>query len=173
MDDELVDVVNENNVVIGLAQKSECHKKGLWHRSAVIFIFNNQGHLLIQKRSPLVERPNKWAASAAGHISKGESYLSAAKRELNEELGISCELKSIGNFSMTCNYSNGKIDKEHYELFLGTYEGKFNLGSDEVSEVKFIPINELKAQINQNPQQYTPGFQKEFLNYLDTQKSTN
>ena len=93
---ELLEVVDENNQVIGIADRQEMHKKGFRHRSVHIFIFNPQGNLYLQKRSPSKDQyPEHWDTSAAGHTDPGESPLEAAQRELWEELGLKVELTKV------------------------------------------------------------------------------
>lgn len=167
MVDEIVDLIDEQDNIIGEELKSECHKKGLWHRAASIFVFNKKGKLLVQKRSPNMPRPNLLCSSASGHLQKGDSYEEGAKRELKEELGIVCKLKLIGEFTMDVSYPDGKIDKEHYALFSCDYDGEFEIQKEELSLIKFFSIEELKQMIKKNKDQFTPGFRQEFQHYLD------
>jgi len=168
MADEIIDVVDECNNIIGKELKSICHKKGLWHRAASIFVFNKEGRLLIQKRAPNKELlPNCLCSSASGHLEKGDSYEQGAKRELKEELGIGCDLKSIGKFSMQVTYLDGRKDREHCEIFICNYDGKFDLQKEEVSSVEFLSIDKIKEMIAANKDQFTPGFRIEFQHYLD------
>lgn len=167
MVDEIVDVVNGDDIVIGESFKHECHKDGLWHRAASIFVFNKEGELLIQKRAQNMPRPNLFCSSASGHLQKGDSYREGAKRELREELGISCEIELIGKFTMEVSYPDGEIDKEHYALFSCDYDGEFDIQKEELSYINFFSIDELKEMINKDPCQFTPGFRQEFQHYLN------
>ena len=166
MPDEIIDLIDENDNVVGEALKSKCHKEGLWHRAATVLVFNKKGELLVQKRAPNMARPNLLCASASGHLIKGDSYEQGAKRELQEELGIECEIKPIGNFIMDVNYPDGEIDKEHYALFFCNYDGEFNIKQEELAFIKFFSVEELKQMIKENPNQFTPGFRQEFKHYL-------
>ena len=86
--DELLDLVNEKDEIIGEVWKSEAHKNpSKIHREVVIAVFNKKGDVLLQKRSINKEyHPGRWAITA-GHVGKGEVPGDAAKRELFEELG--------------------------------------------------------------------------------------
>ena len=167
MVEEIVDSVDEQDNIIGEKLKSECHKKGLWHRAASIFVFNKEGKLLVQKRAPNMPRPNLFCSSASGHLQKGDSYEKGAKRELKEELGIDCKLELIGKFMMDISYPDGEIDKEHYTLFFCNYDGEFEIQKEELSHVKFFSIDELKQMIKKNKELFTPGFRQEFQHYLN------
>ena len=50
--EELFDVVNDSNQVIGQEKRSIVHREGLKHRAVYCFVFNKQGQLLMQQRSP-------------------------------------------------------------------------------------------------------------------------
>jgi isopentenyl-diphosphate Delta-isomerase len=90
--DELFDVVDEQDRVIGQATRREVHAKGLKHRAVHVLVFNGQGQVFLHKRSMLKDSaPGLWGASCAGHLDAGENYDQAALRELKEELGISVD----------------------------------------------------------------------------------
>ncbi|MDH5356922.1 MAG: NUDIX domain-containing protein, partial [Gammaproteobacteria bacterium] len=86
---ELLDVVDENDIVVGVKTRGEIHAKALMHRAVHILVFNSQGELFIQKRAMTKdENPGQWDSSSAGHVDSGETYLQCAIRELKEELGV-------------------------------------------------------------------------------------
>src|SRR3954468_24269501 len=84
-----IQVVNEQDQPLGGAPLDKIHAEGLRHRVVVIFVEDDTGQLLLQKRGPHVAtHANRWDVSSAGHVDEGEDYLTAAKRELSEELGL-------------------------------------------------------------------------------------
>ena len=88
--------VDENDHVLGEVPRDKAHDEGLRHRVAVVYLLNGKGEILIQERkdSPGFGLDH----SSAGHVDSGESYLEAAERELNEELGVAgVELKEVGD----------------------------------------------------------------------------
>ena len=88
--DEIFDVVDSEDTVIGQGSRLQVHKNDLMHRSVHILVFNSTGSLFLQKRAMIKdESPGLWDSSAAGHVESGEGYISCAKRELNEELSLS------------------------------------------------------------------------------------
>lgn len=87
--DEIFDVVNEHDAVIGQAPRREVHARGLWHRAVHILVFNARGEVFLQKRSMLKDTAKgKWDSSSSGHVDTGEDYDQTAVRELAEELGV-------------------------------------------------------------------------------------
>src|SRR5690349_2794495 len=89
MGEEVFDVVNERDEVIGQAPRSEVHRRKLNHRAIHVLVFNSRGHLFLQKRSMIKDCfPGAWDSSASGHLDRGEAYDACAVREVREELGI-------------------------------------------------------------------------------------
>ncbi len=167
MEDELLDVVDEHDNIIGEALKSECHRKGLHHRNSVVLVLNSKGEMLVQTRaSDKSIFPDCLCSSAAGHVGKGDTYEEAARRELKEELGIECGLKFIGKFFEESSY-NGLMNREHYGLFVCVYDGEFHIQKSELSAVRFYPVKEIKKMIKKDKDQFTPGFRDVFSHYLD------
>ncbi|DBA93406.1 TPA: hypothetical protein ACH3X2_003676 [Trebouxia sp. C0005] len=93
---ELLEVVNDNNQVIGLEQRGVIHSEGLRHRAVYCLVFDSKRRLLLQQRSPRKQiGPGQWDLSVAEHLLPGETYLQAAARGLDEELGIGCRLADL------------------------------------------------------------------------------
>lgn len=143
---ETFDVVNEKDEVIGSATQAETYAKHLTHRIAHIFILNNKGEILLQKRGETCSYlPGYWSTSVGGHVRAGESYFDGACREAKEELGI----EVIGL---------GLLGKDWYEVvpgfnkFLTTFTSRhpgpyINLPG-KVSESTFFSINTIKTMID-------------------------
>lgn len=87
---ELIDVLDENGIFTGeVLPRNEIHKRGLWHRAIVVAIVNENNQILLQQRSENKEKnAGMWDISVAGHISAGQDALSAAAREINEEVSV-------------------------------------------------------------------------------------
>ena len=124
---ELIDVLNENGVKTGeVATRDEVHEKGLWHRSIVVAILDKNNRILLQKRSANKEKnAGMWDISVAGHISAGQDSLSAAAREINEEvsvlLGYSTEIKDFRYmycFRKEQKFKEDFIERQFYDFFV-------------------------------------------------------
>src|ERR1043165_1399641 len=89
MSEEIFDVVNERDEVIGRETRRTVHRTGLRHRAIHVFVFNARGDVFLQKRSMSKDSsPGLWDSSASGHLDSGEDYDACALRELREEIGL-------------------------------------------------------------------------------------
>ncbi|HEX3989392.1 MAG TPA: NUDIX domain-containing protein, partial [Verrucomicrobiae bacterium] len=89
MSEEIFDIVNDQDEVIGRLPRSKVHRDGLKHRATHILVFNSRGDVFLQKRSWKKDNsPGVWDSSASGHVDSGEEYDACAVRELREELGL-------------------------------------------------------------------------------------
>ena len=87
MPDEIFDVVNEHDQVIGQQTRKEVHRQSLRHRAIHVLVFNERGQIFLQKRSMQKDTAaGKWDSSSSGHLDTGEQYDQCAIRELREEI---------------------------------------------------------------------------------------
>lgn len=87
--EEILDVVDEYDVVVGSATRAEIHRRGLRHRAVHVLVYDPAGQIYVQRRSWTKDcSPGLWDTSAAGHVDRGETYADAARRELAEELAV-------------------------------------------------------------------------------------
>lgn len=156
MSKELIDVLDENGVKTGeILSRDEIHKKGLWHRAIVVAIVNDKNEILLQQRADNKEKnAGMWDISVAGHISNGQDALSAAAREINEEvsvsLGYNVDIKSFRymfSYRTQQKYSEDFIENQFYDFFILRKEGikieDIKMQESEVKAIKFVDINEL------------------------------
>ncbi len=89
---EIFDVVDLNDEVVGHRFRHEIHALGLMHRAVNVLLFNQRGEVFLQKRSMFKDvSPGLWDSSTSGHVDGGESYDICAVRETEEELGYRVE----------------------------------------------------------------------------------
>lgn len=164
--DECLYVVDEDDNVIGWASRDECHRKGLIHRSVYVIVLNNSGEVFIQKRSMSKDLyPGLYACSASGHVDYGESYDEAARRELMEELGVDAQLKWMGKFKCF-----SETEREISALYLCRHNGPFKLNGNEISEGRFMSIEEIKTMLKNYEGKFACGSVialKEFIKYFE------
>lgn len=168
--EEMVVLINENDEVKGLMEKMQAHRTGLLHRAFSVFLFNNQGEMLLQKRaSNKYHSPNQWTNAVCSHPRDGETYKDAAIRRLKEELGIDVELNHKFFFIYKANVGDGLWEHELDHVFVGNYEGEFSLNPDEVSEVRYIAQDQLDKEMAAHPEKFTEWFKiilKEYQEHL-------
>ncbi len=99
MSEEIFDVVDEDDHVVGQATRKEVHKQKLLHRVSNVFVFNSKGEMLVQKRSlSKDEYPGRFTSSVSGHLDAGETYEQAALREMYEEVGLVAPIEFVQKF---------------------------------------------------------------------------
>ena len=156
MKEELIDVLDENGIKTGqIMTRNEIHKQGLWHRAIVVAIINEKNEILLQQRSMEKEKnPGLWDISAAGHISCGQDSLSAATREINEEvsvnLGFNVEVKEFRfmySFRKQQVFKEDFIENQFYDFFVLRQQGlnkeSVKFQESEVQDIKFVTVTEL------------------------------
>lgn len=161
---EIIDIVDANNNIIGQASRQEVHEKGLKHRAAHIFVAH-QEYIYLQLRSSQKRQfPNKWDISAAGHVDSGETYVETAIREVKEELNIDLNianvissLKDIGD--IPASKDNGyEFIKIFYINF--TEIPDIKLAPDEITTGGWFKINDITHWLSRHPEQFAGGFDR-------------
>ncbi|NCT18681.1 MAG: isopentenyl-diphosphate Delta-isomerase [Flavobacteriia bacterium] len=159
MSEELVILVNDRDEQIGLMPKLEAHEKALLHRAFSVFIFNKNKELMMQKRAlDKYHSPGLWTNTCCSHQRNGESNLEAGRRRLQEEMGFTANLKETISFIYKAPFDNGLTEHEFDHILVGNYNGIPNINTNEVADWKWMPIEEVKNDINKNPTLYTEWF---------------
>lgn len=179
MTDELIDVLNENGIPTGeIASRNEVHKKGLWHRAIVVAIINEENEILLQQRSYNKEKnPGMWDISVAGHISAGQDSLSAAAREINEEvnvlLGYRTEIKDFRYmycFRKEQKFKEDFIERQFYDFFIlrtaGVDDKTLHFQKEEVQSVKFMDLSAIQKMIENKELVERPEVYQILMNFL-------
>jgi isopentenyl-diphosphate delta-isomerase type 1 len=160
---EKLEVVDAEGRVIGLAERTELHgNPSLIHRVVHVLVFNNSGELLLQKRSREKDvAPGKWDTSVGGHVNPGEDVLAAARREMEEELGIcGCDLKYLHRYL----FSNRR-ESELVETFSCVYDGRTDFNRDEIDEVSYWKLEEIKEALGTGA--FSGHFEEEIRRFLE------
>lgn len=151
-------VVNRKNRKIGTVGKEEAHTlRGVLHRAFSIFVINNKGEILLQKRGKKKRLWLLfWANTCCSHPRVGEKVMTAAKRRLKEELGFSCPLKFLFKFYYRAVFKKIGSENEMCYVFWGRYDGKVRPNKNEVGQIRWVGWDKLLEEINDNPEIFTP-----------------
>ena len=170
MSKENVILVDEKDNQVGLMPKLEAHQKGLLHRAFSVFIFNSDYKLLLQKRaSSKYHSGGLWTNTCCSHPRDGEDTADAANRRLYEEMGIKTSLRKVYEFIYRAELDNNLIENEFDHVFYGIYNDDPILNTDEADDFKWIDMETLRNDIDNNQDQFTVWFKiafDYFYNYL-------
>ena len=147
-----LDIVNEDDKIVGKATFKEAHQQNLLHRFTRILVVNNDGDFVLHTRPPHYTDAHK-LDSAGGHVEFGESYINGALRELEEEMGITVsadDLNLLGNIrykNLESPYPENMIG----QAFFVKHNGPYTAQVEEVGE-NWVTISpkELEDTINKN-----------------------
>lgn len=145
-------LVDKRNRAIGSADKELVHRTGLLHRAFSVFLMDDDGRILLQRRSPAkYHSGGLWANSCCGHPLPGERTLAAARRRTFEELGIRVEL----SFGFHARYSsvldNGMVENEFVYVYRGHVNGGVAPNPDELDALQYLSVSETDALIRERP----------------------
>ena len=166
MIEDKVILVDVNDNQIGLMPKLEAHEKGVLHRAFSVFIFNNNGELMLQKRAfTKYHSPGLWTNTCCSHQREGESNIYSAKRRLSEEMGFVTELQEKTSFIYKAKFDNGLIEHELDHIIVGNYNQSPIINSFEVDSWKWMSMEDIKNNIKDQPYNYTAWFKIIFEKY--------
>lgn len=160
-DDELYDVVDDEDRVIGRADRARVHNDpSLIHRAVHVLLFRPDGRLIMQKRVKQKDvEPDKWDTSVGGHVDAGEDYESAAYREMKEELGIEgLELERLYDLK----YRSG-AESENIRTYRAVYAGPLAPSWFEIERVREWTLAEIRDHLGRGV--FTNSFEHEWRAY--------
>lgn len=154
--EEIFDVVNERDEVVGRSTRREVHRLGLKHRATHVLVFNARGELFLQKRSSKKDNhPGVWDSSASGHLDAGEAYDACAVRELREELGLVVERAPERLFKIAACAATGQ---EFVWVYRCQADGPFTLHPEEIECGGWFRPERVTRWIAERPQDFAPTF---------------
>lgn len=152
---EIFDEVDESNQVIGKTYKAEAHQKGLIHRVAAIFIFDDTGNLLVQVHE---EGGGILDHTVGGHVRSGESYDDGARREMQEEVGLDVPTKRIGVIYSDETYTGSQF-RHMYALYSAHAPKDWRfMPNQEVKKLLSISLRKVLDMMAKQPRDFTAGF---------------
>src|SRR3990167_4658266 len=160
-DAESLILVDAHDRDVGYKDKLTCHLgKGLLHRAFSLFIFNSNGELLIQQRSPQKKLwPLYWSNSCCSHPIYGETIENAIERRLQQELGFTTQLQYLYKFQYQVAYLNIGSEHELCSVFIGHHDAaSLTVNRNEIADWQFISIQNLTKMMARYQDQITPWF---------------
>jgi isopentenyl-diphosphate delta-isomerase len=156
---DYVVLVDSKDQAVGTMEKLEAHRIGALHRAFSIFIFNQQGEMLLQKRAlSKYHSPGLWTNACCSHPKPDELLIDAANRRLLEELNMVTELSEVFDFTYHATFDNGLIEHEFDHVFFGQCSETPSFNLEEVMELKWIDWPSLLKWVAEEPNQFTPWF---------------
>lgn len=163
-------LVDKNDNPLGSADKLAAHKKGLCHRAFSIFVFRKptaaaskeDWEVLLQKRSEKKYHcAGLWSNTCCSHPSPGEDLITSGCNRLQMEMGFCVALSWVGSFHYRAELNNGLIEDEVDHVLVGFSQNKpFLINPDEVSQAKWMKVNDLQATLNSQPDTFTPWLKR-------------
>ncbi len=172
--DELFEIIDERGEPAGLAPRARVHAEGLWHRAAHVWVFDSDGHVVLQQRGREKDlNPGKWDVSVGEHLQPGEDYRDAALRGLYEELGL-----VVASVEPVGGEREATLDRPELGIHDHELQQAFRLVTDatvtsepaEIAALERIAPAALRDWLAREPERFTPGLHRDVadLGLLDT-----
>ncbi len=144
MKSEMLDVLDDEGKVIGKAPRSEVHTKGRIHRTVMFFLLDRHGRVFVNQRTENKDfYPGYWSIVLGGHVSSGQSYEDAVRREAEEEAGITTEPFFIASYKKR----HDRQDREDVMVYGFVTDGKPRLDPGEIKSGSFMTMEETERKM--------------------------
>ncbi|MDD2647077.1 MAG: NUDIX domain-containing protein [Patescibacteria group bacterium] len=161
---EILNIVDENDNIIGQEQRERVHKSGLLHREIHVWVYNDKGEVLLQKRAMDKDTfPGLFDASVGGHVDLNQTYEEAATRELEEEIGVKADIKDLSYLikmrDKDYDQSTGMTNNRFWVVYAYKYnENKDNLRLEKGKAIslEFWPINRIMNASAEDREKFIP-----------------
>ena len=147
---ERVEVLAPDGSVQRVVSRSEMRAQRLRHRCTFVVVRSAAGEVLVHRRSDHKDLwPGHWDLCVGGVVTAGEDWVSAALRELAEEVGVDAaqsDLRYLGERS----YADSEVD-ELARIWTITHDGPFRFTDGEVVEARMVTPAELVGMMVEKP----------------------
>jgi isopentenyl-diphosphate delta-isomerase len=160
---EQVILVDDKDMQIGTMEKMAAHQGAHLHRAISVFIFDTNGHWLLQQRAlDKYHSKGKWSNTCCTHPAPGETNADAANRRLMQEMGMQVELTKTFVFRYYAELENELTEHEIDHVFMGFTNTLPIPNPEEVMAYRYISFTELQQEIEAQPDNFTAWFRKIF-----------
>ena len=161
-----------NDLEVGTMEKMEAHQKAILHRAFSVFLFNDQGKMLLQQRAfSKYHSAGLWTNTCCSHPKPGESLVKAVHRRLKEEMGIEAHVEKAFDFIYKADLPNELFEHEFDHVFIGRYQGPVLPNQLEVASYLYLSIDEVQLNLQHNPDEYTIWFKIAFSRVAEWYKN--
>ncbi len=163
-DQEPLILVDNADREIGFLDKSSCHDgDGVLHRAFSLFIFNQRGELLLQRRAAGKRLwPSYWSNSCCSHPRRGELMAEAVQRRMEQELGLRAPLRFVYKFEYQARFGDQGTEHELCWVYVGQTTEQPVINTTEIDEWRWIAPEALDAELAAGEDTFTPWFQMEW-----------
>jgi isopentenyl-diphosphate Delta-isomerase len=156
---EEVILVNAADVPVGVREKGDAHVAGVLHRAFSVFVFDDDGRMLLQRRArSKYHSGGLWSNTCCSHPRPGETTAAAARRRLMEEMGFHCPLDAAFSFIYRADVGGGLIEHEYDHVLLGRFNGKPVPNTGEVEAWRWTDLDDLARELRERPAHFTYWF---------------
>ena len=161
--EELILVDRDDNE-IGYVSKGDAHNgRGMLHRAFSVFLFNEEGELLLQQRAAGKRLwGGYWSNTCCSHPRRGESLEVATARRLRDELNIAAKLEYVYHFCYEAGFGDLGSENELCHVYLGRAPQEVQPNDSEISALRYVAAADLETEFTQRPERYTPWFMQEW-----------
>jgi isopentenyl-diphosphate Delta-isomerase len=165
---EILILVDDKDNQIGTDTRENCHLgKGRRHRAYVVFLFCDKKVLLQRRSQQKALFPGYWDVSFTSHVYPGETYYEAAARKGIQELDAKFErLVDVYSFVYTAPFGRWS-ENEFCRVLIGDFDGKMRPNPDEISDTKYMTVEELGSELRRRPDQFTPWLKLAFEGFME------
>ena len=165
MSEEIFDIVDDRDRVIGKQTRQEVHRRGVKHRAVHVLVVNERGEVYLQKRSFKKDTfPGAWDSSSSGHVNSGETYDACAVRETREEIGLFLKRTPKRLLKIDACAQTGQ---EFVWVYRSEFNGPFRLNPDEVECGAFFKPDHVNRWMAERPRDFADAFRLVWKYYLN------
>ena len=158
MADELVDIVDQEDKIIGSSMKSKAHQEGLLHRTVIGEVIGTNRIWTVVEQSESKQDTGQYVSAVGGHVKSGESIIDALKREAKEEYGLSGKFKFKLIGKKVYNRSVKGSLENHYFIIFEIYTNKKPILDEESVNYKRFSEKDLSKELKEHPEKFGPPF---------------
>jgi isopentenyl-diphosphate delta-isomerase len=153
---EHVTLVDRDDRPLGAMEKLQAHAEGRLHRAFSVFVFDQAGRLLLQRRSAAkYHSPGLWSNTCCGHPRPGEPVEAAASRRLFEEMGFRVPLRPLFRFVYRAEIGPTMVEHEVDHVLVGSFQHDPIPEPAEVQEWRWTRFDLLRQEVLREPERFT------------------